>query len=388
MAGAGKPKKAKNKKKSAAINILITIILIAGLAVLLYPTFSDWWNRRRNESLITEYQQVMSQIDDDTYEKMMADARSYNEQHRYNTFTDAFEGEEEYILQHPYDKLLDPTGNHIMGYLEVPKIGQKLAIFHGTSHAVLQEGVGHVEGTSLPIGGENTHAVLAGHRGLPRAKILSDADQLVVGDKFFIYVLDETLAYEIDQIEIVLPNNADFLQIEPDMDLVTLLTCTPYGVNSHRMLIRGHRVPYDPEDIKEQGRQRRIPERERPVVIAVIALIALFILLTIVRLILAAKDRRKREEEDRALIKDATETARRAAEEAGKAAKAAEEAKDAAIAAREATERNSREAAIGRAEDASDIAEEASDTAGQMVESLETKIRKNETGKKNDNSVK
>ena len=374
-AGADKTKKRK-KARSVFVNLLISIILIVGLGVLLYPTFSDWWNKRRNASLITEYQQVMTQIDDDTYEKILADARTYNDQHTYNTFIDVFEGEEAYVLQHPYDQLLDPTGSHIMGYLEVPKIGQKLAIGHGTSDAVLERGIGHVQGSSLPIGGEGTHSVLAGHRGLPSAKILSDADQLKVGDKFFLYILDETLAYEIDQIEIVLPDNAEFLQIVPGEDLVTLLTCTPYGVNSHRMLIRGHRIPYEEKDIVEQKRERRLPEREKPIVLAIAGLIILFVILTIVRLIVAAKDRRKREEEDRALIKDATETARKAAEEAGKAARAAEEAKDAAIAARNATERGQQDLAVDRATGASEEAGDASVSAEQLVEGLEERVNK------------
>ena len=366
----------KKNGRSILVNLVIAVIMIAGLGILLYPTFSDWWNKRRNASLIVDYQQVMTQIDDTNYEKMLADARAYNKQHTYNTFIDVFEGEEDYMLRHPYDQMLDPTGQHIMGYLEVPKIGQKLAIGHGTGDDILERGIGHVEGTSLPIGGEGTHAVLAGHRGLPSAKILSDADQLKIGDKFFLYILDEKLAYEIDQIEIVTPDNAEYLQIEPGKDLVTLLTCTPYGVNSHRMLLRGHRIPFEEEDIVTQKRERTLPERERPIVIAVAGLIALFILLTIVRLVVAAKDRRKREEEDRAMIKDATETARKAAEEAGRAARAAEEAKDAAIAARDATERGQQDLAIDRATDASATAGEASDSAGQMVEELEERLNR------------
>ena len=357
--GGKKPSKA----KSIIFNIVITLAFIIGLGVLLYPTFSNWWNERRNAQLITEYESVLAEIDDETYEKMMADARAYNKMHTVNTFMDVFEGEEGYLLHHPYDQMLDPMGQHIMGYIEVPKIGQKLAIGHGTGTETLERGVGHVEGTSLPIGGEGTHAVLAGHRGLPNAKIFTDADQLEIGDKFFLFILDETLAYEIDQIEIVEPDNADYLQIEEGMDLVTLLTCTPYGVNSHRMLIRGHRIPYVEEDIEEQARQRRLPERERPIVIAIIAVICLFILLIIVRLVLAAKDRRKKQEEDQRLIKEATETAKLAAEEASKAARAAEEAKDAAIAAREATERRHADEAVNRAIGANADAKEASDAA-------------------------
>ena len=369
----GKKKKKKPSKARRIItNIFITLAFVAGLGILLYPTFSNWWNERRNASLIVEYDQVVAQIDDDTYELMMADARAYNDQHTRNVFMDVFEGDE-YILHHPYDQLLDPTGNHIMGYIEVPKIGQRLAIGHGTATETLELGVGHVEGSSLPIGGEGTHCVLAGHRGLPNAKIFTDADQLIKGDKFFLYILDETLAYEIDQIEIVDPDDDSLLQIEPGQDLVTLLTCHPYGVNSHRMLIRGHRIPFVPEDIKEQKRERRLPEREKPVVIAVIAVICLFILLIIVRLILAAKDRRKRREEEQRLLREATETAKMAAQEASKAAKAAEEAKDAAIAAREATERRQMDAAVDRAVDASDEAKDAATAANEYASRGESK---------------
>ena len=266
--------------KNALFNFAIILAFIVGLAVLLYPAFSDWWNKRRNAGLISDYKEIMTRIDDDSYRLMMADARAYNEQHLVNTFIDAFEGEEGYMLRHPYDQLLNPMGNYVMGYIDVPKIGQRLTIGHGTGTEVLEKGVGHVEGSSLPVGGESSHSVLAGHRGLPSAEIFSDADQL---------------AYEIDQIETVTPDNAEFLQIIEGEDLVTLLTCTPYGVNSHRMLIRGRRIPFVEADIQEQARQRRLPEREKPVVIAVAALIGFFLLLILVRMILAAKDRRKRE---------------------------------------------------------------------------------------------
>lgn len=281
--------------------------MLCGLGVLLYPAFADWWNRQRESGLITEYKAVMARVDDESYRLMMADARAYNDQHLVNRFFDAFEGEEGYILSHPYDTILNPMGNHTMGYIDVPKIGQRLTIGHGTGTAVLEKGVGHVEGSSLPIGGESTHAVLAGHRGLPSAKIFTDADQLVKGDKFFLYILDETLAYEIDRIEVVKPDNADYLQIEEGKDLVTLLTCTPYGVNSHRMLIRGHRIEFVEADIQDQARQRVLPERERPIVIAVGALIGLFIVLIIVRLIVAARDRKKREQEMALRLKELTE---------------------------------------------------------------------------------
>lgn len=361
--------KGSSRGKNIASYVFIALIFIIGFSVLLYPTFSDWWNQRRNASLIVEYEEAMAHIDDTSYVEMMAAAKAYNIQHTYNTFTDVFEGEE-YILHHPYDQLLDPAGNGTMGYIDVPKISQRLAIGHGTGNAVLEQGVGHVEGSSLPIGGEGTHSVLAGHRGLPNAKIFSDADQLVEGDKFFLYILDEILAYEIDQIEIVEPDDDTFLQIEDGQDLVTLLTCTPYGVNSHRMLIRGHRIPYDPEDIVTQSRQRKIPDRDKPALIAGIGVGVLFLILIIGRLIIGAKDRKRKEEEDRQLIKDATETAKRAAEEAGKAAKAAEEAKNAAIAARDATTRDAADQAVNQAVESSSEARGHAESARDMADTV------------------
>ena len=182
--------------------------------------------------------------------------------------------------------------------------------------------------------------------------------------------MDEILAYEIDQIEIVEPDDDTFLQIEDGQDLVTLLTCTPYGVNSHRMLIRGHRIPYDPEDIVTQSRQRKIPDRDKPALIAGIGVGVLFLILIIGRLIMGAKDRKRKEEEDRQLIKDATETAKRAAEEAGKAAKAAEEAKNAAIAARDATTRDAADQAVNQAVESSSEARGHAESARDMADTV------------------
>lgn len=166
-------------------------------------------------------------------------------------FKDAFTQSEKYILKHPYDQLLDPDGNEIMGSLEIPKISVNLAIYHGIGEESLSQGCGHVEGTSLPIGGTGTHAVLAAHRGLANARLFTDLDQLGEGDVFYLHILDKTLAYEVDKIIVCLPEDTSGLTLEPDKDLVTLLTCTPYGVNTHRLLVRGSRIPYEEAKEKE-----------------------------------------------------------------------------------------------------------------------------------------
>lgn len=361
----------KKKKSNLLFNLLVTLIFFAGVLVLLYPTISDLWNSVRNRELITQYTNVIQELTPEDFSHMWAEAESYNRQHTRNSFVDMFDEDQKYILTHPYDQLLNPSGNNIMGYIEVPKLGQRLAIGHGTGNEVLERGVGHVEGSSLPVGGPGTHSVLAGHRGLPTAKIFSDADQLVKGDKFFLYILDDILAYQIDQIEIVLPNDDTFLQIIDGEDLVTLLTCTPYGVNSHRMLIRGHRIPYSAEDIREQRGQRRISEHDKPVFITVAGIVAVFIILMIMRYFALAKKRRRQREEERRLLQEATETARRAAEEAAKAAKAAEEAREAAVAAQQATERRHAEEAAMRAAQASGEAGQARDAAAEFADTAE-----------------
>ena len=243
------------RKKRRAGNIIITIIIVSifvvGAGLLLYPTFSNLWNEYRNQQLITDYNDSVQSLDNSEIERIRAEAKAYNDQHTVNTIVDAFTEEEDYILTHPYDQLLNPNGDEIMGSIVIPKIGVNLAIYHGLGKDSLEKGVGHCEGTSLPIGGESTHAVLAGHRGLPSAKLFTDLDQLETGDVFYIKVLDETLAYKVDQIKTVLPEQTEDLAIVPGKDYVTLITCTPYGVNTHRLLVRGTRIPYTPDMAKD-----------------------------------------------------------------------------------------------------------------------------------------
>lgn len=216
-----------------------------GAGILLYPTFSNWWNLYRNKQLISEYTRSVTDLSEADYKKIWQDAEAYNKQHTQNVISDAFNQKGDYILTHPYDTLLNPNGDEIMGYLEIPKINIKLAIYHGVGEKALEEGCGHVEGTSLPIGGKSTHSVLAAHRGLPSAKLFTDLDQMEKGDIFYIHVLDKTLAYKVDQILVVDPDQTEALAIEDGQDYVTLLTCTPYAVNTQRLLVRGVRTEYN-----------------------------------------------------------------------------------------------------------------------------------------------
>ena len=226
------------KKKSSFVTAILIAALLAGALLLLYPTISDYWNSFHQSRAIASYAEQVADLDDTTYDQIWADARAYNE--TLDNSTSRFVMTEE--QKELYEALLNIADNGVMGYIEIPKIKCNLPIYHGTDEAVLQIAIGHVQGSSLPAGGESTHCVLSGHRGLPSAKLFSDLDQLAEGDVFLLRVLDETLTYEVDQIRTVLPNELDDLAIEEGKDYCTLVTCTPYGINSHRLLVRGHRV--------------------------------------------------------------------------------------------------------------------------------------------------
>ena len=222
---------------------LLILILILGLSLLLYPTVSEYWNSLHSSRAIANYSEKVSSLDKEDYEHLWDAAREFNSRitQRINVFR--LEEEEKAV----YNETLNLTGNGVMGYVEIPEIDSVLPIYHGTDATVLQIAVGHLEWTSLPVGGEGTHCVLSGHRGLPSAKLFSDLDKIVEGDVFILRVLDEILTYEVDQILIVEPNITDALRIEEGKDYCTLVTCTPYGINSHRLLVRGHRIENAPE---------------------------------------------------------------------------------------------------------------------------------------------
>lgn len=225
------------KKSSIISTIILIIILLVGLSVMLYPTISDWWNSRVQSRAVASYNQSVAEMDNSDIEAMLAEAHAYNESLSkvYAPFTN-------YDEVPGYDDILDVSGTGIMGYISIPQIKVELPIYHGTSAEVLNVAVGHFQGSSLPVGGENTHAVISAHRGLPSARLFTDIDRLVEGDTFTITILDEILTYEVEKIFIVLPDEVDKLAIIPGGDYVTLMTCTPYGVNTHRLLVRAHRV--------------------------------------------------------------------------------------------------------------------------------------------------
>ena len=227
-----------NKKSNRVMTLLLVLALLAGLFLLLYPTVSDYWNSLHQTRTITSYAENVAQLDRTEYEEMWAAAQRYNRtlSKRENAFALTEEQKRE------YESLLNASGNGVMGIVEIPKIGCALPIYHGTDDAVLQIAVGHLEWSSLPVGGEGTHCVLSGHRGLPSAKLFTNLDQLEVGDTFTITVLDRVLTYEVDQISIVLPTETDNLKVVDGKDYVTLMTCTPYGINTHRLLVRGRRI--------------------------------------------------------------------------------------------------------------------------------------------------
>ena len=231
------------KKGNHLITILLVLIFLLGLSLLLYPAVSDYWNSKHQTRAIAVYSEEVSGLDKDQYQALWADAAAYNASLR--------ERDNAYLLTEEqkaaYEQLLNVSGLGIMGYIEIPSIDCSLPIYHGTEESVLQIAIGHLEWTSLPVGGESTHCVLSGHRGLPSAKLFTNLDKLQEGDVFLLRVLDEVLTYEVDQILIVEPQEIAALQITEGEDLCTLVTCTPYGINTHRLLVRGHRIENAPE---------------------------------------------------------------------------------------------------------------------------------------------
>lgn len=240
--------------KRILINTIVGLLFLTGFGILAYPTVSDQWNTYRQNRLISGYQEAVEQMEPEDYTREWDAAYGFNDTFsRNNLYGDVFGEGEEDLTATEYWKVLNIAGDGVMGYLSIPKINIKLAIYHGTADDVLQTGVGHLNGTKLPIGGEGTHSVLAAHRGLPSARLFTDVDQLGRGDRFYIRILDETLAYEVDQVLPMVDKDdmetlEEALQVEEGEDYVTLFTCTPYGVNSHRLLVRGTRVPYNGEE--------------------------------------------------------------------------------------------------------------------------------------------
>lgn len=233
---------------------LFGLLFLVGFGILIYPTVSDQWNTYRQNQLISSYETNVSNLTEEDFTEEWEMAKAFNATFTQNNlYGDVFGEDGTDIKDTEYWKVLNVAGDGVMGYLSIPKINIKLAVYHGTADDVLQTGVGHLNGTKLPIGGESTHSVLAAHRGLPSARLFTDIDQLKKGDMFYLHILDETLAYQVDDIQDMVDKDDretldKALQIEEGKDQVTLFTCTPYGVNSHRLLVRGTRVPYNGEE--------------------------------------------------------------------------------------------------------------------------------------------
>ena len=279
-------------KKGTVSTIVLIVVFLAGLSLLLYPSVSDYWNSLHQSKAIAQYAQEVAAIDNELYQRLWAEARAYNQSLPAREERFAMTAEE----RETYEGLLSVSEGGVMGYIEIPTIGCSLPIYHGTGESVLQVAVGHIEGSSLPTGGPGTHCALSGHRGLPSARLFTDLDKLTEGDDFLLRILDETLTYEVDQILIVEPQELDALEIDPNQDYCTLVTCTPYGVNSHRLLVRGHRV--ENEEAAQTVRVTADAMQIEPVIVAPLVAIPMLLLLLIVLMIPKKPKRRVGGNED------------------------------------------------------------------------------------------
>ena len=271
-------------KKKHISTIIISLIFLAGLGFLLYPTVSNLWNRAHQSHAIATYTKQVEKLDDSQNKEMLKAARKYNKS--------LLKKSDHWKLskkdKKKYESLLDVSGTGIMGYIEVPKIDCSLPIYHGTDEGALQIAIGHLEGSSLPVGGKSTHCVLSGPRGLPSARLFTDLDQMEEGDVFVLNVLGRKLAYEVDQIKVVLPDEMSDLEIVQGKDLCTLVTCTPYGINTHRLLVRGHRTKYIEETVV---RVQKEAEKKETGIWLLAGVGAVFLIIII---IVVVKRRRKR----------------------------------------------------------------------------------------------
>ena len=246
-------------------SILVGLLFLVGLGIMIYPTVSNQWNTYRQNKLISNYEKIVDDMSDEDFSQEWQNAQAFNETiSGNNVFADVFGEKSKDSENSEYNRVLIMNNDGIMGYIYIHEINIKLAIYHGTSDDVLQTGVGHINGSKLPIGGESTHCVLAAHRGLPSAELFTDIDQLQTGDKFYLHILDKVLAYEVDQILPMVDKDdhqtlQNALSITEGQDYVSLFTCTPYGVNSHRLIVRGHRVEYHgEEDVKQSVGDRML----------------------------------------------------------------------------------------------------------------------------------
>ena len=287
--------------RSIVRNIVFGFMFLVGFGILVYPTVSNQWNTYRQSKLITSYEAVVEEMEENDFSDEWELARSFNETIEYNAiYGDAFGTSDIDLKETEYWKILNIAGDGIMGYLSIPKINVKLGIYHGTEEDVLQTGIGHLNGTKLPIGGVSTHCVLAAHRGLPSARLFTDIDQLKKGDMFYVHVLNETFAYQVDQIlDMVDKDDVDALEaalaVEEGKDHISLFTCTPYGVNSHRLIVRGVRVEYSgEEDIKVNAPDAVVQSIQNYYMIyLLLGAFATVLIITIMKFVMNHRNRRK-----------------------------------------------------------------------------------------------
>lgn len=288
--------------KKVLIGLLGTIILLAGMALICYPFISNYLMSLNHNSEIDTQQTAVENIDKENIQKAFNDAETYNKSLLgtvilIDPFDPNFQPQSDLV----YEQLLNINNDSIMGSIEIPKINVKMPIFHGTTQDVLLKGVGHLQNTSLPIGGKSTHSVLTGHTGVSNSALFTDIDKLVEGDVFFIRVLDRTLAYEVDQIKVVVPTDTTDLKIKDEEDYVTLVTCTPYGINSHRLLVRGTRIPYEEAELKaeevEPVESTWMAEYKKALIIGGMVLTGIIVVFIIIRILLTKRKKKKQNSE-------------------------------------------------------------------------------------------
>lgn len=293
-------KKQKPAKSGWLVRLLALVILLAGTGILLYPLVSNFLYEKSQQELAEYYETLSSQLSPEEKNQELEAVQDYNASLISSgvLLTDPFDATQLDPSVHPYIDLLNLQGDGAMGTIEIPVIDVNLVIYHGTTEEVLQKGVGHLQGTSLPVGGTGTHVVLSAHTGLPDKELFTDLDQLVIGDVFYLHVLGETLAYQVDQIHVVEPSNTEDLKINAQEDYVTLITCTPYGINSHRLLVRGTRIPYEEaQAVQEQTQNRAVSSWQQQYVTAiVVGLAALAVVITLVLLVFRRRKKKKQKQ--------------------------------------------------------------------------------------------
>lgn len=291
-------------KKDTLWRLARLLVILLGIGILVYPSLSEYLSERNGSRATASYDDSVLQLEQARLDQLLAQAQEYNRQLAGTSTGKAplSDDEGDPVTPESYWDLLNVDSAGMMGYIEIPRLNTAIPIYHGTSEAVLQVGVGHLQNTSLPVGGESTHAALSGHRGLPTRSLFTDLDQMEVGDRFYIKVLNETLCYTVDQILTVLPHEMDALAIEEGKDYVTLITCTPYGINSHRLLVRGVRTPYDPQQHQNEIAESAsylssMPAQYRHLLIGVVVLVVVLLLRFLVCAVLNIRKRRKHQHE-------------------------------------------------------------------------------------------